>query len=358
MRERADEVIEAARERPELADVRTALNVEVPRYDVEIDRERAFAAEVPLGDVFDAMQSTFGAVYLNDFSLFGRVMRVHMQAEAEYRQRPDDLDKVFVRSDTGTLVPLSSLLTVERVQGPDEVERFNVFPAARIMGEPAPGYSSGEAIRALNEVVDETLSDDYLLSWTGAEYLEQQAAGTSMLAFVLGVVFVVLILAAQYERWSLPLAVLLAVPFAIFGALVAIWLTGQENGIYFQIGLLVLVSLAAKNAILIVEFAQLKRDEGLDLFDAAVEAARLRFRPIMMTAMSFILGAVPLALASGAGANSQHAIGIGIIGGMLSATFLALLFVPLFYYVISSGVERLNGRPRGTEPSGETGTHA
>ncbi|AKJ95526.1 RND transporter [Thioalkalivibrio versutus] len=358
MRERADEVIEAARERPELADVRTALNVEVPRYDVEIDRERAFAAEVPLGDVFDAMQSTFGAVYLNDFSLFGRVMRVHMQAEAEYRQRPDDLDKVFVRSDTGTLVPLSSLLTVERVQGPDEVERFNVFPAARIMGEPAPGYSSGEAIRALNEVVDETLSDDYLLSWTGAEYLEQQAAGTSMLAFVLGVVFVVLILAAQYERWSLPLAVLLAVPFAIFGALVAIWLTGQENGIYFQIGLLVLVSLAAKNAILIVEFAQLKRDEGLDLFDAAAEAARLRFRPIMMTAMSFILGAVPLALATGAGANSQHAIGIGIIGGMLGATFLALLFVPLFYYVISSGMERLNRRLRGTEPAGETGTHA
>lgn len=358
MRERAEEIIAAAAERPELADVRTALNIEVPRYDADVDRERAFAAGVPMGDVFDAMQSTFGTVYVNDFSLFGRVMRVQMQAEADYRRSPDDLDRIFVRSDGGDLVPLSSLVSVERVQGPDEVERFNVFPAARIMGEPAPGYSSGDAIRALEEVVEETLSDDYLLSWTGAEYLEQQAAGTSVLAFVLGVVFVVLILAAQYERWSLPLAVLMAVPFAIFGALVAVWLAGQENGIYFQIGLLVLVSLAAKNAILIVEFAQLKRNEGLSLFDASVEAARLRFRPIMMTAMSFILGAVPLALASGAGANSQHAIGIGIIGGMLSATFLALLFVPLFYYLISSGMERLDGRSPDTDDSEGAGTHA
>ncbi|WP_018995172.1 efflux RND transporter permease subunit [Thioalkalivibrio sp. ALJ2] len=358
MRARAEEIIEAAAERPELADVRTSLNVEVPRYDADVDRERAFAAGVPLADVFDAMQSTFGAVYINDFSLFGRVMQVQMQAEADYRRSPDDLDRIFVRSDAGDLVPLSSLVSVERVQGPDEVERFNVFPAARIMGDPGPGYSSGDAIQALEEVVDETLSDDYLLNWTGAEYLEQQAAGTSVLAFVLGVVFVVLILAAQYERWSLPLAVLMAVPFAVFGALVAIWLTGQENGIYFQIGLLVLISLAAKNAILIVEFAQNKREEGLSLFDASVEAARLRFRPIMMTAMSFILGAVPLALASGAGANSQHAIGIGIIGGMLSATFLALLFVPLFYFVISSGLERLHKRPRDTDDSKEAGTHA
>ncbi|WP_038054212.1 efflux RND transporter permease subunit [Thioalkalivibrio sp. ALJ1] len=348
MRERAEEVIEAARERPELADVRTALDVDVPRYDADVDRERAFAAGVPMGDVFDAMQSTFGAVYLNDFSLFGRVMRVHMQADSGFRERPEDLDRVFVRSDEGELVPLSTLVSVDRVQGPDEVERFNVFPSARLMGQPAPGYSSGDAIAALNAVVDETLSDDYLLSWTGAEYLEQQASGTSALAFALGVLFVVLILAAQYERWSLPLAVLMAVPFAVFGALVAIWLAGQENGIYFQIGLLVLVSLAAKNAILIVEFAQLKRNEGLELMEASVEAARLRFRPIMMTAMSFILGAVPLALASGAGANSQQAIGIGIIGGMLSATFLALLFVPLFYYLISSAIERLGGR--GPEP--------
>ena len=352
---RAEEVIEAARARPELSRVRTALTNSVPRYQADVDREQAFAANVALSEVFDAMQSTFGSVYLNDFNLFGRVMRVHMQAEAEFRQRPEDLDKVYVRSDEGVLVPLSTLVSVQRTEGPDEVERFNVFPAARLMGEPAEGYSSGDAIRAMEEVVDQVLSDDYLLGWTGAEYQERQAAGASVLAFVLGVVFVILILAAQYERWSLPLAVLMAVPFAVFGALVAIWLTGRENGIYFQIGLLVLISLAAKNAILIVEFALNKRRAGMTPFEAAMEAARLRFRPVMMTAMSFILGAVPLALASGAGANSQQAIGIGIIGGMLSATFLALLFVPMFYYVITTATERVRGV---SEAPGHTGEEA
>ncbi|MFV8833515.1 efflux RND transporter permease subunit [Aquisalimonas sp.] len=353
MEQRARELIDAAEARPELARLRTALNNDVPRYEADVDRDRAFAAGVALSDVFEAMQSTFGAVYVNDFNLFGRVMRVHMQAESEFRERPDDLDKVFVRSDEGRLVPLSTLITVQRTQGPDEVERFNVFPSARIMGEPAPGYSSGDAIHALDQVVEETLSDDYLLGWTGAEYQEQQASGAAVAAFVLGVIFVVLILAAQYERWSLPLAVLMAVPFAVFGALVAIWATGLENGIYFQVGLLVLISLAAKNAILIVEFAVLKRNEGLELVDAALEAARLRFRPIMMTAMSFILGVVPLAFASGAGANSQQAIGTGIIGGMLSATFLALLFVPMFYYLISLGTEWMQARLSRRRAEGE-----
>ena len=354
--ERANELIEAAAERPELADVRTSLSNDVPRYEADIDREQAFAAGVPLNAVFETMQSTLGAVYLNDFNLFGRVMRVHMQAESEFRERPSDLDKVFVRSDDGALVPLSTLVQVARAEGPDEVERFNVFPAARITGQPAEGYSSGDAIRALNELVDEVLSDDYLLGWTGAEYQEQQASGASLLAFVLGVIFVILILAAQYERWSLPLAVLMAIPFAVFGALLAIWFTGLENGIYFQIGLLVLVSLAAKNAILIVEFAVQRREQGMSPAEAALEAARLRFRPIMMTAVSFILGVVPLALASGAGANSQQAIGTGIIGGMLSATFLALLFVPMFYYLITTATERMRGEPDVREPVDQEAT--
>ncbi len=338
---KVEEFIDAAAERPELADVRTLLNTEVPRYEVDVDRERAWAMGVPLRSVFDAMQSTFGTLYVNDFNMSGRVMRVHMQSESEFRERPDDLDRAFVRSDVGRLVPLSTLIDVTRTQGPDMVERFNVYPAARIIGQPADGYSSGEAIAAMEAVAEQTLSRDYLLSWTGAAHQERQTSGASTLAFALGVIFVLLILAAQYERWSLPAAVLTAVPFAIFGALVALLLTGKQNDIYFQIGLLVLISLAAKNAILVVEFAMLKRREGLSPRDAALEAARLRFRPIMMTAVSFILGSVPLALASGAGANSQQAIGTGIIGGMLSATFLAMLFVPMFYYLITTASERL-----------------
>ncbi|MCP1675551.1 multidrug efflux pump [Natronocella acetinitrilica] len=354
---KTNEFISAARERPELAGVRTLLTTQVPRFEVDVDRERAWAMGVPIGNVFDAMQSTFGTLYVNDFNMAGRVLRVHMQSEPEFRERPADLDRVFVRSDNGSLIPLSTLISVERTQGADMVERFNVYPAARIIGEPAEGYSTGQAIAAMEQVASEVLSNDYLMSWTGAAYQEQQAGGASALAFVLGLVFVLLILAAQYERWSLPLAVVTAVPFAIFGALLALLLTGQKNDIYFQIGLLVLISLAAKNAILIVEFAMLKRKEGLSPMDAAMESARLRMRPIMMTAISFILGSVPLALASGAGANSQQAIGIGIIGGMLSATFLAVLFVPMFYYLITVGTERLQGWFR-REPATAGGDNA
>lgn len=342
---RANQLIDAARDRPELARVRTSLRNDVPRYDAEVDREQAFAAGVPLATVYETMRSTFGEVYINDFNLFGRVMRVHMQAESEYRERPADLEKVFVRSDDGELVPLSTLVNVEQAHGPDVVERFDVFPAARITGQAANGYSSGDAIRAMEEIMEREFSDDYLLGWTGAAHQERQSRSVSGVAFALGVIFVVLILAAQYERWSLPLAVLMAVPFALLGAFLAIWMTGLENGIYFQIGLLVLISLAVKNAILIVEFAALQRAKGLTPADAALKAAQLRFRPIMMTALSFVLGAVPLALASGAGANSQHAMGIGIVGGMLGVTTLGMLFVPMFYYQIATLAERFRGKP-------------
>ncbi|MCP1726899.1 multidrug efflux pump [Natronospira proteinivora] len=344
-----EDVIEAANERPELSNVRTTLSTEVPRYEADVDRELAWALDVPLSDIFDVMRSTFGQVYINDFNMGGRAMRVHMQAEAEYRQRPEDLDRIYVRSRSGNLVPISTLVSIEASQGADLVERFNVFPAARIMGDPAEGYSSAQAIAALEAVADDELSDAYLLSWTGAAYQEREMSGAATLAFVLGVVMVLLILAAQYERWTLPFAVMTVVPFAVFGALVAIWLTGLENNIYFQIGLLVLVSLAAKNAILIVEFALQQQKTGMGYREAALEAARLRFRPIIMTAISLILGSLPLALATGAGANSQHSIGVGIIGGMLSATFLAVLFVPMFYYLIMSGVDKLSGKTTTSE---------
>jgi multidrug efflux pump len=221
------------------------------------------------------------------------------------------------------------------VIGPDTVDRFNIFPAAKILGSPAPGFSSGQALAAMQQVVKATLPNEYTIGWTGSAYQEISTAGTGYLGFIFGLIMVFLILAAQYERWSLPLAVLTAVPFALFGAIVAISLRGLENDLYFQIGLITLIGLAAKNAILIVEFAALRHREGLSIFDAAMEAARLRFRPIVMTSLCFILGVMPLAVSTGAGAASRHSIGTGVIGGMVGATALAIIFVPLFFRLVT-----------------------
>jgi multidrug efflux pump len=233
------------------------------------------------------------------------------------------------------MVPLNTLVSATRITGPDVVDRFNVFPAARVQGSPAPGFSSGQAIAAMQEVVARTLSSDYTIGWTGSAYQELQTAGSGNQGFLLGLLMVFLILAAQYERWTLPLAVITAVPFAVFGAILAIWLRGIENDVYFQVGLVTLIGLAAKNAILIVEFASERHRAGQPPFEAALEAARLRFRPIVMTSLAFILGVVPLATATGAGAASRHSVGTGVIGGMLAATFLAIFFVPLFYRLVT-----------------------
>jgi len=260
---------------------------------------------------------------------------VSLSSEGEFRQSPDDLRHVFVRSQNNTMVPLNVLVSATRVAGPDVVDRFNVFPAARVQGNPAPGYSSGQAIATMQEVVSQTLGPDYTIGWTGASYQELATAGTGNQGFVFGLVVVFLILAAQYERWSLPVAVITAVPFAVFGAILAIYLRGIENDVYFQIGLVTLIGLAAKNAILIVEFASEKYREGMPPFDAAMEAARLRFRPIVMTSLAFILGVVPLAISTGAGSASRHSIGTGVIGGMLAATFLAIFFVPMFFRLVT-----------------------
>jgi multidrug efflux pump len=284
---------------------------------------------VPIATIFETMQSTFGSLYVNDFTLFGRTYRVSQSSEGEFRQSPEDLRHVFVRSSNNTMVPLNVLVTVSRVTGPDVVDRFNIFPAARVQGSPAPGYSSGQAIAAIQQVVSQTLSGDYTIGWTGAAYQELQTAGSGNQGFLFGIVMVFLILAAQYERWSLPIAVITAVPFAVFGAITAIFLRGLENDVYFQVGLVTLIGLAAKNAILIVEFASERHRDGLPVFEAALDAARLRFRPIVMTSLAFILGVVPLAISTGAGSASRHSVGTGVIGGMLAATFLAI--VPLFF---------------------------
>jgi len=327
----AQQLVAAAAERPELAGVTTTFSASVPQFRVDVDLEKVKLLGVELPEIFATMQSTFGALYVNDFNREGRVFRVHLQSEPEFRARPGDIRDVYVRTRSGELIPLTAVVTLREVTGPETVERFNVFTSARLLGGAAPGYSSGEAMAAMEEVARATLPEGYSLAWTGTSYQEQVSGGAATPVFLLGVLMVFLVLAAQYERWTLPFAVILAVPFAVFGALLAVFLRGLENDIYFQIGLVTLIGLASKNAILIVEFAQLKAQEGRPLAEAAVEGARLRLRPIVMTSLAFILGVLPLAISSGAGAASRHSIGTGVIGGMLAATFLATFFVPVFF---------------------------
>ena len=343
--------IEAAGKRPELAGVQSTFSANVPQYYIDLDRTKARALGVSVSDVFTAMQATFGSYYVNDFSLYGRTFQVSLQSESEFRRKPEDLSQVYVRSVGGELVSLSSLVTVKRILGPDSYARFNVYPAAKILGGPAPGYSSGQALAAVQEVADEILGTDYSIGWTGSAFQEMATQGSGGTAFIFGLIMVFLILAAQYERWTLPLAVVTAVPFAVFGAILAVWLRGIENDVYFQVGLITLIGLAAKNAILIVEFAVLCRAQGMSIFDSALEASRLRFRPIIMTSLAFILGVVPLAISSGAGSASRHSIGTGVIGGMLAATVLAIFLIPMFYLLVESWAEKLaKGRKKVAAP--------
>lgn len=324
-------LVAAAQARPELAGVSTTLQSNVPRYRLDIDRDAAKARGVALSALFETVQSTFSSLYVNDFSLLGRNYRVNLQSEGEYRREPGDLSRVFVRAANGEMVPASAMLTLTRVVGSDLAERFNGYPAATINGGAAPGYSSGQALQAMQELAASTLPQGFGIAWSGAAYQEVAGGNAAALALGFGVIMVFLILAAQYGRWTLPIAVLLAVPFGLFGALLAVWLRGLNNDIYFQVGLITLVGLAAKNAILIVEFAVLERRAGKSPFEAALAAARLRFRPIVMTSLAFILGCVPLAISTGAGSGSRVSIGTAVVGGMLAATFLAVFLIPLFY---------------------------
>lgn len=323
--------LDAAKKRPELSSVSTTFSAAVPQYTMSVDEIKAQAMGVTLGELYATLQGTFGVTYVNDFTYSGRSFKVMMQADGNYRATADQISGIYVRSSKGAMVPLSTLITLTPSLGPDMVERFNVFPAAKIIANPAAGYSSGDAIRAVEETAKAALDPSFTLAWTGTTYQEQLAGSSSANALLLGMLVVFLILAAQYEKWSLPVAVLLAVPFAIFGALLGTWARGLSNDIYFQIALVALVGLAAKNAILIVEFAVLLKEQGLAAAEAAVQAAKLRFRPIVMTSLAFILGCVPLAVSSGAGAASRHAIGTAVVFGMLAATCIAPLFIPLFF---------------------------
>ncbi len=339
----------AASQRKELKDVQTTFSAAVPQMRIDLDREKAMTLGVAVPEVFDTLQSTFGALYVNDFNRSGRVYQVQLQSEPRFRAYPEDIRNVYVRAKSGDLVPLTALANIREVKGPELLERFNVFTSAKILGSAAPGYSSGDAIRAMEEVASEVLPQGYAPAWTGTAYQEKVSGGASNGVYLLGVLMVFLILAAQFERWTLPLAVILAVPFAAFGALMAVFLRGLQNDIYFQIGMLTLIGLAAKNAILIVEFAMMKHHEGMPLAAAAVEGAKLRFRPIVMTSLTLIFGVLPLALSSGAGAASRHSLGTSVIGGMLAATFIATFFVPLFFRWIA-GLRR-KSEQQGSEVS-------
>jgi len=326
----------ALREHPQLTGVNSFFRPTVPQLRVEVDREKAISLGVPVQDVFDALQSTMAALYVNDFNKFGRTYRVQMQADAPFRAQPDDLGAVYARSTlTREMIPLKSLIRVSNTLGPEQLERFNGFVAARVLGSGRPGVSSGEAIRAVEEVAARALPEGYSIAWAGQAFQEKRTGRQSAIAFALAIVMVFLILAALYERWLLPFAVVMSVPFAVMGALAFVFARGLENDIYFQIGLVVLIGLAAKNAILIVEFAQQGFLAGKSATEAALNAARLRFRPIVMTSLAFVLGVLPLMLATGAGAGARRSMGTGVVGGMLAATFIATIFIPLFFVLVS-----------------------
>lgn len=324
------------RKEPRLTGINTFFRPTVPQFFVEVDEAKAISQDVPITDIYATLQSTMGSLYVNDFNRSGRTYRVQMQAEPQYRMKPEDLGRVYVRSQSGAMVPLSALSKVSDLVGAEQLERYNGLLSAKILGSGAPGVSSGDAIRLVEEIAARNLPDNYQISWTGQAYQEKRTGSAAIFAFSFAIIMVFLILAAQFETWALPLAVIMAVPFALTGALLAVFLRGMPNDIYFQVGLITLIGLAAKNAILIVEFASQKMEEGVPVAQAAIEAARMRFRPIVMTSMTFVLGIFPLVIATGAGSAARQSMGTGVFGGMIVATFIATVFIPLFFVWLSS----------------------
>ncbi|NCD25711.1 MAG: multidrug efflux RND transporter permease subunit [Deltaproteobacteria bacterium] len=326
----------AAAERPELRGVGSALSLGTPKIFVDLDVEKAKLMGVEVGDVYRTLSATLSGSYINDFTLHGRAFKVYLQAEPVFRAGPEDLGAIFVRSRAGDMIPLANLVSVKPTSGAFALTRFNGVPAARLSGQAAPGYSNPQAMAALEDLVRAKLPEGYALAWSGSSFQEKAGGGTNYWALALGLGLVFLILAAQYESWTLPTAVVLAVPFALFGALATIFVVGYANDIYVQVAMVTLIGLAAKNAILIVEFAAVEVAAGRSPAEAALESARLRFRPIMMTSLAFILGCVPLVTSSGAGSGSRHVLGSSIIGGMIAATVISPLFVPWFFKVVMS----------------------
>lgn len=339
-----NEFMQTLRQDPRLATVNTFLRSSVPQYFVEVDEAKAIAQGISIADIYATLQSTMGSLYVNDFNRSGRIYRVQLQAEAAYRMKAEDLGKVYVRSESGAMVPLSALSQVKHIVGAEQLERFNGLLSAKIMGSGASGVSSGEAIALVENIAARTLPEGYQIAWTGAAFQEKKMGAAAIFAFSLAIVMVFLILAAQFETWALPLAVIMAIPFAMMGALIAILLREMPNDIYFQIGMVTLIGLTAKNAILLVEFASQQMKQGVAMTEAALQSAQLRFRPIVMTSMAFILGVVPLVIATGAGSAARQSMGTGVFGGMIMATSIATIFVPLFFsWLVSKRIPKQPG---------------
>ena len=335
-------LIYEANQRPELSNVYSTFRANVPQYFLEIDRNKAKAQGVALSDIFLTLQAQLGSLYINDFNQFSRTYRVIMQAESRFRQNPADLQYYYVRNDEGAMVPLTTLAKLEPILGPTSLTHFNLYRSASISGQPAAGYASGDAIKAMQELAEQ-LPTGYVYEWAGQSKQEIEAGNTAPILFGLAVVFVYLFLVAQYESWTIPFSVIAAVPLALFGAMLALYVIGMENNIYAQVGLVLLIGLSTKTAILIVEFAMEERAAGKSIFEAALNAARLRFRAVLMTALSFVLGVLPLVFASGAGAGSRISLGITVLFGMLAATIFGTLLVPLFYTLVQSMREKIKG---------------
>jgi HAE1 family hydrophobic/amphiphilic exporter-1 len=351
--ENLQKFLDAARKRPELAGVNTPFRAGVPQLYADVDRDKVIKQGVAVADVYQTLQTFLGGLYVNQFNRFGRQWRVFLQAEAEDRLVPEDIGRFYVRNNDGSMLPLSTVVTSRRVFGPEYTQRFNLFRAVQITGQPAPGYSSGQAMDALEDVARQVLPPEMGYDWADLSFQERRAAGRAGVVFGLSLGFVFLILAALYESWSLPFSVLLSVPIAVVGAFLGLLARGYALDVYGQVGLVMLIGLAAKNAILIVEFAKAALEQGRPLVDAALEGARLRLRPILMTSFAFILGCVPLWTASGAGAAGRRILGTTVISGMLAATGIAIFLIPVLFVAIErfAGAERRPDESAGPAPA-------
>ena len=346
----ANDLIREANQDPAVTGARTTFRASVPQIFVDIDREQIKRTGTSMTSVFDTLQIYLGSLYVNDFTLFGRVFKVVAQADAQFRGQPSDINKLAVKGADGRMIPLGAVASLEEKLGPQNIIRFNMMPSVKVLGNPSPGHSSGEAMDTLEALSASSLPLSMSFAWSELSYQEKQAATGLAVVFAFAVLMVYLLLAAQYESWTLPISVCLSVPIALLGAVIAVKMRGMENNVYTQIGLILLIALSTKTAILLTEFASAQRKSGMSIFDSAVESVKLRFRAVLMTALSFILGVIPLLIASGAGSSSRQILGTTVFGGMVAATLLSLIVVPMMYFVIQSIAEKITTDKKVVEP--------